>query len=92
MSNKIFLNYFNLVSNVEEIKTLEKTAACHVSFLGNPFHGFNMQENSIVDAFMSGGHIIKLEIVCPYLKFPAKLRAETKARFCIVGETKQLSN
>ena len=48
--------------------------------------GSKMQENSVVHAFMSGGHIFKLEIVCPHLKFPPKLRAETKARFCIVGE------
>ena len=49
------------------------TAASHLSFICNPCDRFNMQENSIVT-------------VSPYLKFPAKLHAETDARFCIVGE------
>ena len=55
---------------MEEIKTLEKTAASHEPFICNSCDGFNMQANLIV-------------IVSPYLKFPAKSRAETQARFLL---------
>ena len=41
---------------------------------------------------MSGCHLFKLERVPRIESLLRKLRAETKARFYIVGEIKQLSN
>lgn len=45
---------FNLITSTSfpwlREKGLEETAASHMSFLANPYDGFNVQANSIVDA------------------------------------------